>query len=210
MASSTPHTAPDEDELLARAKKSDPAACRAIVEAHQRAVFAQLRGMLAPVGRGAAVEDLAQDTFLRAFRALHRFEGSSARLRAWLVTIATRVALNALRQSRVRVEDLDTVAERVAAKSGDPRCDGCVVGRGIASAIGELPDTFRAAFLLRELHGLDYAEIATTLDVDLGTVKSRLSRARARLRAALSDPNVESGRRPRPTSPLRNEVNNGG
>jgi RNA polymerase sigma-70 factor (ECF subfamily) len=191
MAEPTPHAAPTgpEDDVLVRAKGGDPAACRAIVEAHQRAVFAQLRGMLAPVGQGAAVEDLAQDTFLRAFRALHRFEGSASRMRAWLVTIATRVALNALRRQRPRVEDFDTVADRVAARSGDPGRDGRVVGRGIASAIGELPDTFRAAFLLRELHGLDYAEIATTLDVDLGTVKSRLSRARSRLRAALSHSN---------------------
>jgi RNA polymerase sigma-70 factor (ECF subfamily) len=192
MVEPIPHALPAgavEEEVLLRAIAGDPAAFRAIVDGHQRAVFAQLRGMLAPVGLGAIVEDLAQDTFLRAFRAIHRFEGSSARLRAWLVTIATRVALNALRRRRPRVEDFDTVADRVAAASGDPGRDGHVVGRGIASAIGELPDTFRAAFLLRELHGLDYAEIATTLDIDLGTVKSRLSRARSRLRAALSDPN---------------------
>lgn len=192
MAETTPHAAPSEaiaEDLLRRALAGDPSACRAIVEGHQRAVFAQLRGMLAPVGLAALVEDLGQDTFLRAFRALHRFEGSAGRMRAWLVTIATRVALNELRRRRPRVEDFDTVAERVASGSGDPGRDGRVVGRGIASAIGELPDTFRAAFLLRELHGLDYAEIAATLDIDLGTVKSRLSRARSRLRAALSDPN---------------------
>ena len=186
MADSIPHVAPIAEDCLLRAKSGDPAACRAIVQAHQRAVFAQIRGMLAPVGMAAAVEDLAQDTFLRAFRALHRFEGSPVRLRPWLVTIATRVALNALRRQRPRVEDFDTVADRVPAGSGDPNR---VVGRGIASAIGELPDTFRAAFLLRELHGLDYAEIAAALDIDLGTVKSRLSRARSRLRAVLSDPN---------------------
>jgi RNA polymerase sigma-70 factor (ECF subfamily) len=192
MTHPSPHAAPAgpaEEELLVRAKTGDDAACRAIVVAHQRAVFAQLRGMLAPVGHAAMVEDLAQETFLRAFRALHRFEGSAGRLRAWLVTIATRVALNALRRHRPRVEDFDTVADRVPSAVGDPGRDGRVVGRGIASAIGDLPDTFRAAFLLRELHGLDYAEIATTLDIDLGTVKSRLSRARSKLRAALSDPN---------------------
>ena len=180
--------------MLERAKGGDPAACRAIVEAHQRAVFAQLRGMLAPVGRGSVVEDLAQDTFLRAFRALPRFEGSPVRLRAWLVTIATRVALNELRRRQPRVEAFDAVEDRMAARRGDPRADASLVGRGIAAAIGELPDTFRAAFLLRELHGLDYAEIATTLDVDLGTVKSRLSRARARLRAALSEREVNHER----------------
>jgi RNA polymerase sigma-70 factor (ECF subfamily) len=68
---------------------------------------------------------------------------------------------------------------------GDPAHDAPLVGRGVEAAVLSLSPPLRAAFLLRELHGFDYADIAEALDVDLGTVKSRLSRARARLREAL-------------------------
>jgi len=189
-------TAEDDDErILARAKSGDPAACRAIVAAHQGRVFAQLGGMLRPVGRGAWVEDLAQETFLRAFRALPRFEGPSGNLRAWLLTIATRVALNELRRRPSTFEELDTVAEhRIDAEQPSSSVPpGRMIGRGLEAAVRDLPDVYRAAFLLRELHGLEYAEIASALEVDLGTVKSRLSRARARLRAALLEVSNDEG-----------------
>lgn len=168
--------------VLEGARVGDPAACRELVQAFQGIVFAQLRGMMVPLGRAASVEDLAQETFLRAFRALHRFEGPTSGLRPWLATIATRVALNELRRRRPRVQELDVVCEELPSGRDDPRQ---VVGRGVQAAIAELPDGFRAAFLLRELHGLDYGEISEVLGCDLGTVKSRLSRARARLREAL-------------------------
>jgi RNA polymerase sigma-70 factor, ECF subfamily len=147
--------------------------------------------MLAPVGRGAAVEDLAQETFLRAFRALDRFEGTERGFRAWLLTIAPRLALNELARVRVPAAEVDTVRERWAAtRSDDPEHATPWVARAIEEAIADLPDGFRAAFLLREVQDLDYAEIAQMLDIDVGTVKSRLSRARARLRRALEE--VES------------------
>jgi RNA polymerase sigma-70 factor (ECF subfamily) len=159
-----------------------------LVKAHQGAVFGQLRGMLNPVGRGAMVEDLAQETFLRAFRALPRFEGEVSRLRPWLLTIATRLALNELQRRRVASTDVDTVCEHWAAGGhGDPDRQAHLVGRAVQRAIADLPDAFRAAFLLREVHGLDYAEIAAVLRIDVGTVKSRMSRARARLRSALAE-----------------------
>src|SRR5688572_18877014 len=167
---------------LARAKAGDEAACRALVTAHQQRIFAQLAGMLRPVGRVALVEDLAQETFIRAFRALPRFEGPPNKMRAWLLTIATRVALNELRRRPAATSDLDVAASEEALHVAQ---SSSVIGRGLEDAVRDLPDVYRAAFLLRELHGLDYAEIAEILEVDLGTVKSRLSRARARLRAVL-------------------------
>jgi RNA polymerase sigma-70 factor (ECF subfamily) len=80
---------------------------------------------------------------------------------------------------------LDTVEESLGTTSrGQPVT---AIGRAIERAIRDLPAVYRGAFLLRELHGLDYAEIAELCEVDLGTVKSRLSRARAKLRHALQD-----------------------
>jgi RNA polymerase sigma-70 factor, ECF subfamily len=176
-----------DDRLLARAKAGDASACRALVQRHQKRVFAQLRGLLRPSGREAWVEDLAQETFLRAFRGLHRFEGDVDRaLGAWLVTIATRVGLNELRRKAPRLQALDTIEETLSTGRADPSMHGRLIGRGIDEAVRELPPNYRAAFLLRELHGFEYAEIARVLEIDLGTVKSRLSRARSRLREALA------------------------
>ena len=173
--------------LLARAKAGDAAACRALVERHQGRVFAQLRGLLRPAGREAWVEDLAQETFLRAFRGLDGFTGDVDRaLGAWLLTIATRVGLNELRKNRPRASELNTIEETLCTRRDDPSVNGHVIGRGIDDAVRELPPAYQAAFLLRELHGFEYAEIATALEIDLGTVKSRLSRARSRLREALT------------------------
>ncbi|HET6584242.1 MAG TPA: sigma-70 family RNA polymerase sigma factor [Nannocystaceae bacterium] len=179
----------DEAALVARATAGDPAACRTLVERHERAVFCQLRGILGPCGRGAAVEDLAQDTFLRAFRALPRYENDGrAKFCTWLVTIATRLALNELRRRAWVVQPIDTVVDDFAGNGNqDPARQSSMVGRGVAAAVESLSPPLRAAFLLREIHGLDYAEIAEVLEIDLGTVKSRLSRARLRLREALAD-----------------------
>lgn len=181
----SPGQADAAEALLRAAKAGDRDALASLVCRFQNAVVAQLRGILAPAGRDAWIEDLAQETFLRAFGAIDRFEGSASRMRPWLVTIATRLALNELRRKRASDRPVDTVLDLEPARAGRPDTDAQLVGQGVQRALASLPATFRAAFLLRELHGLDYAEVARILEVDLGTVKSRLSRARARLRAAL-------------------------
>ncbi len=175
----------DEPAVLAAAIRGEPAAFRALVRRYERAVFSQLRGVLLASGRTALVEDLAQETFLRAFRALPRYASDGrAKFSTWLLTIATRLALNELRRRPGVSFDGDTM-DLQPAVMGDPDHDAPLVGRGIEAAVLSLSPPLRAAFLLRELHGFDYADIAEALDVDLGTVKSRLSRARARLREVL-------------------------
>jgi len=182
MAHATREAAPaDLDDLtLARAQRGDPAACRALVERYQRPVFALLSRMC---GHGRC-EDLAQETFLRVFGALGRFERSGpARLSTWILTITTRLALDELRRKPLRTAPLD---ERIA---GPGRTDEGAERRALRAslqrAIVLLSPEQRAVVILREVHGLDYDEIARALEIDLGTVKSRLSRARAVLRAAL-------------------------
>jgi RNA polymerase sigma-70 factor, ECF subfamily len=175
----------DEPAVLAAAIRGEPAAFRALVRRYERAVFSQLRGVLLASGRTALVEDLAQETFLRAFRALPRYTSDGrAKFSTWLLTIATRLALNELRRRPGVSFDGDTM-DLQPAVMGDPDHDASLVGRGVEAAVLSLSPPLRAAFLLRELHGFDYADIAEALDVDLGTVKSRLSRARARLREVL-------------------------
>jgi RNA polymerase sigma-70 factor, ECF subfamily len=172
-----------DDVTLARAQRGEAAACRALVVQYQRPVFALLSRMLAPSGRIAMVEDLAQETFLRAFRALSAFDRAGrARLSTWILTIATRLCIDELRKN-APTEPLEK-ASHVAAPA---RSDARLEARAIARAVAELAPEYRAAFLLRELHDLEYDEIARALGVDLGTVKSRLARARAALREALAE-----------------------
>lgn len=175
-----------DDVTLARAQRGEPAAWRALVEFHQGAVFALLGRMLGG-GRRAQVEDLAQETFLAVFRQLAGFSPlGPARLSTWILTIASRRAIDELRRmpaSALAADDL--------APPDRGRADDVLVRRRLARAIDRalagLSPEYRAAFVLRELHGLEYGEIARALEIDLGTVKSRLARARAGLRTALAE-----------------------
>jgi RNA polymerase sigma-70 factor (ECF subfamily) len=172
---------------LRRAVAGDADAARALVELYQARVFALVSRML--VGRGrATVEDAAQDTFLHVFRKLATFDAAGpARLSTWILTIAARRAIDELRRARpALVADLDP-EDPARAAAADERSTRRELVAAIERALAELSPPLRAAFLLREYHGLEYAEIARALDIDLGTVKSRLARARAELRVQLAE-----------------------
>ncbi len=171
------------DELaLLRAQRGEADACRALVERYQRPVFALLARLLGPRA-AASVEDLAQETFLKAFRALPGFDRSGpARLSTWLLTIASRLAIDELRRQGAPAEPID---EQLPDECALGSFDRAGLRRALNKAAAELSPEQRAAFLLREAHGLSYEEIAVALGLELGTVRSRLSRARAALRMAL-------------------------
>ena len=178
----------DLDEItLARARAGDRQAFRMLVERYERPVFALLGRMLLRSGRESLVEDLAQETFVRVFRGLPRF-GADGRnnVSAWILTIAARLAIDELRRRQPGIERFDAHTLAVAAPSAtDDASDRRSVAAAIEQAVEQLGPEYRAAFLLREVHDMDYDEIAVALRIDLGTVKSRLSRARAALRRAL-------------------------
>lgn len=178
------------DELtLARARRGDRTAFGALVRYYERPVFALLSRMLG-ADRRALVEDLAQETFVRAFSAIGTFgDDGRNRLSSWLYTIATRVALDALKRRGQRTEPLDEELPDISGFGGhaDLALERRTLRDAIAAAVDRLPVSYRAVFLLREVHGLEYDAIAETLSVDLGTVKSRLFRARTILRAALTE-----------------------
>jgi RNA polymerase sigma-70 factor (ECF subfamily) len=177
-----------DDRTLAAAVAGDRDASRALVETYQVRVFALASRMLAGRGR-ATIEDVAQDTFLQVFRRLGGFRpGAPARLSTWILTIAARRAIDELRKQRpVLVAEI----ERTGEQRGDERAIRRELVAAIEAALRELSPELRAAFVLREYHGLDYAEIASALSIDLGTVKSRLSRARAALRERLAEVHAE-------------------
>ncbi len=169
----------DDELTLRRAQRGDERAWRDLIARFGRPVHALIWRMLAGRSRDR-VEDLVQETFVRVLRALPGFDPRGpASLSTWILTIATRLALNELRRP-----ELARLAE-----ADEPVGEGDVGRRQLAAAIAKsvaaLPADQRAVIVLREFHGLDYAEIAAALELDLGTVKSRLSRARAALREAL-------------------------
>jgi RNA polymerase sigma-70 factor (ECF subfamily) len=190
----TPATARDvceRDEILA-AQLREPAACRALIVRHQRSVGSLLRRMLAGTTLEGLTEDLAQETFLRAFAALHRFDPDGpARLSTWLLTIATRLALQAIERRRIPAEAYDDMTCETHVPADELAPDRARLGEAIANAVSRLPPGYRAAFVLREFHGFEYGEIARSLQIDIGTVKSRLWRARAALQRELGE--VERG-----------------
>ncbi len=176
-----------DDLTLARAQRGEESAWRVLVERYQRPVFALLSRMLSPVARRDLVEDLAQETFLRAFRALPTFDRAApGRLSSWLLTIATRLALDELRQRRPALEPLHPVHFQ-AAGAISPSGPDRLLSEVLTRAVEALSPDHRAVILLREVHGLGYDELATALAISVGTVRSRLSRARAELRAALAE-----------------------
>ncbi len=171
-----------DDLTLRRAQQGERAALELLVERYHPMVHALVWRMACARG-DSHVADLVQDALVRVLQSLARFDPAGpARLSTWILTIATRVVLNDRRRvapSDAKLEPAACVAPAAAAAERE-------LGAAIASAVLELPEPQRIAFVLREYHDLDYREIADMLEVDVGTVKSRLSRARAAVRDTLS------------------------
>lgn len=131
-------------------------------------------------GERIAADDLVQDTLERAWRKLHLFRAGTD-LRAWLFTVMHNVYVNQVRSARSRrtdEADLDEVPMR------EPEADGLVM-RDLDRALLALPPDQRAVVLLVALEDMSYEEAARTLEIPIGTVMSRLSRAREKLRAMM-------------------------
>lgn len=182
-----------DDLTLRRAQQGERAALELLVERYHPMVHALVWRMACAQGE-SHVADLVQDALIRIVQHIGRFDPAGpARLSTWILTIATRVVLNDRRRDPARLPEL------VPAALVDPAT--AVAERELAAAVAQavlaLPEPQRIALVLREYHGLDYADVARVLDVDLGTVKSRLSRARAAVRDALlrSHPDAFRGSR---------------
>lgn len=145
-----------------------------------------LRVALSITRNAADAEDLVQDTLVRAFRAVDRFDG--AHPRAWLLTILRNTEIN--RHRRRRPELLDDPDRQADVASSEPGPEALVVGETfdtvVDAALHDLPDKFRRVVELIDIDGLNYAEAAETLGIPVGTVMSRLHRARRRMRDRLA------------------------
>jgi RNA polymerase sigma-70 factor (ECF subfamily) len=177
-----------DDVTLARAARGDDAALRQLVQHYERVVWSYLWRMLRPHATRPAVEDLFQETFLGVHRGLARFTPAGpARLSTWILAIATRVALNHLRRRRHEPALEPAERERSDQGAGVASMERQALAAALSRALAALSPDHRAIVVLREYHGLDYEEIARVLDIDVGTVASRLNRARESLRRSLRE-----------------------
>jgi RNA polymerase sigma-70 factor, ECF subfamily len=170
----------DLERIAAEAAGGDPLAAAAFVRATQSDVWR----LCAALGDHDTADDLTQETYLRAFGALHRFEGRSS-VRTWLLSIARRACADAVRSRRRR--RLTLVRDDAELERLGPARDADRVGEGaaVADLLARLDPDRREAFVLTQLLGLPYAEAAEVAGCPVGTIRSRVARARGDLIAAL-------------------------
>lgn len=180
-----------ETELVRRAKAGDRSAFAELVAKYQDRVYNTCYRMC---HNHADALDLTQTAFMKAYEALPRFE-VQARFYTWLYRIAVNLALSQRRSARRRggYSLSGTTAPHdppAQVTDTDPhrRVEKWELHQRVQGALDRLDDEFRAPVVLRDIEGLDYAEIAEVLELPLGTVKSRIFRGRALLRQMLQDP----------------------
>ena len=173
-----------DQELVRRVQAGDQTAFNLLVLKYQHRVL-KLVGRF--VNDAAEAEDVAQEAFLKAYRALASFRGDSA-FYTWLYRIAINTAKNALVSQRRRPVDFDLDLQdpeqydRQARLKESDTPEGVLLTEEIRTvveeAMAQLPEDLRTAIVLRELEGLSYEEIAEAMDCPVGTVRSRIFRAR--------------------------------
>ncbi|USQ83288.1 sigma-70 family RNA polymerase sigma factor [Streptomyces phaeoluteigriseus] len=186
LASRDTTTSGDESTtaLALAARDGDPDAVERFVRALHRDVVRYVAHLSADP---QAADDLAQDTFLRALGSLHRFEGRCS-ARTWLLSIARRAVIDSLRHTAARPRLSDVRDWRLAVEHAQPRgLPGFDDGVALLDLLAALPDERREAFTLTQLLGLPYAEAAAVSDCPVGTVRSRVARARVTLMGLLAE-----------------------
>jgi len=182
----------DEAALILDAQRGDLEAFNRLVLAYQDLVYTQAYRMM---GESEAAEDAAQDAFIAAFRKLGSYRGGS--FKAWLLRIVTNLCYDELRRRKRRpttpLEPMDNDDEEIESPrwlsdpNGTPEdeTERLELARALQRCLDQLPPEFRAVVALVDIQGMDYVEAAESMAKPLGTVKSRLARARMRMRECL-------------------------
>jgi RNA polymerase sigma-70 factor (ECF subfamily) len=187
-------TLPDAD-VVRLAQQGREAAFRELIRRYERPVFSLILRM---VRDRETTEDLSQDTFIKVLNHIDRYS-PEFKFSSWLFKIANNVAIDHLRRRRLETVSMDgsphaSSQSEIDASSFDVEAvqesaleeiEAKELGSAIERAIGRLRPEYRACILLRHVEGRSYEEIATTLDLPLGTVKTYIHRARHELRRAL-------------------------
>lgn len=189
----------DDHALVQAAAGGDRAALDTLLRRHYDRVFAVCRRI---TGNDADAADAAQDALISIVRSIGRFDGRSS-FSTWAYRIATNASLDELRRRRRRPALVDDRADghesAVVDPAAGPRVEAVADRMALDAALAQVPETFRVPLVLRDVADLDYAEIAESLDLPLGTVKSRIARGRAALAELLTAGNqIDSAERPTP------------
>ena len=202
----------NERDLVLRAKRGDQDAFEQLVLDNQNRIYSLALRLM---GDREEAADLAQEAFLKAWQGLPTFQGESS-FSTWLYRLTSNVCIDALRRNRRRQAVAETVSLddddswiEPADWEGDPQrlLERAELSRAVERGLEALPDHFRQVLVLRELSGLSYQEIGTAMELDLGTVKSRIARARVALRKILlADGNFSHKTSSNPTEKEEREV----
>ena len=180
-------TRKEEAALVQRIQNGDADAFAVLMEEYQKKVYLLA---LRTVGNQQDAEDMTQEAFLRAYRSIHSFRGDS-KLSVWLYRLTTNLCIDLLRSRgrkptvslTVEDNDEDTQELDVTDERYDPEeiFQRRELQRAVQRGLAALPEDYRVILVMRELNGLSYAEIGEALQLEEGTVKSRLFRARKKL-----------------------------
>lgn len=179
-----------DQELIQRCLAGQTESFGLLVERYQHRLYHALVHVL---GSTTDAQDVAQDAFVHALEKLKTFRGQSA-FYSWLFRIALNAAVSARRKTRRMTASVDATRELTGSEPTDHRpsaepthaLDVSDRQRMVRQALGELPEEFRTVLVLKEMDGMAYEEIAAVCDCPVGTVRSRLHRARLELRGKLS------------------------
>lgn len=191
-----------DDELMERYQKGDESAFTRLVRRHQQPLVNFIARF---INDRDSAEDLAQETFIRIFKAAHRYKPGRAHFKTWMYHIAKNLCKNELRNRERRdkytvdnvidsggdsngdSEEIDLIANTPANQAFQPEValERKELRNAIQKAISELPEQYRLPLVLRDLQGLSYEEISEVLELRSGTTKSRINRARLMLKDKL-------------------------
>ena len=183
-----------EQELVARARRGDESAFEALVTENEKRIYNLCRRL---TGNQEDAAELTQEAFLNAWRGLGRFQGESS-FSTWLYRLATNACIDFLRKEKRRQSlsmtvSLDDEEEARQVELPDERyapegaLEHAEARRAVAEGLERLTLEHRQVLVMREIHGLSYAEIGQVLGLEEGTVKSRIARARGALRKVLTE-----------------------
>ena len=178
----------NEKELILLLQQGDESAFETILRLYEKKVYTLCRRMC---GNDEDAQEAAQDAFLSLWRSAKSFRGDAS-LSTWLYRLATNACIDLLRRNkrggeRVSLDDEETTLELVdESPLPEQALERKETQRLVEKGLAALPEDYRAILLLREAEGLSYAEIAEAMHMELGTVKSRISRGRVLLRNYLT------------------------
>ncbi len=179
---SSPRARLSDNELVERTRSGDVRSYEELVRRHERLVG---RVIYPYAGRDAAVEDLVQETFLRAYDRLSTFN-PEYRFKTWLLTIANNLGIDTVRRRREVVE-FNADLHAPLTRGPDVDADEAERARSVRDAVMTLPESYSVPLVLRYAEGLTYAEIAEVIDITIPALKSRLFRARNMLAERLEE-----------------------